>query len=181
MKPHAPALGRILITGARIAERVREMGEEIRRDYNGEALQFVVVAEGGQIFGAQLRQALGPEVDVQTAVLSASSYGSGTASSGHVRVCGSERLDVAGRHVLLVDDIVDTGNTARTLLELLGRLGAGSIRFAALLSKPDRRVADVQVDYVGFRIPDEFVVGYGMDCDGAFRDLPDIRVVAASS
>ncbi len=178
MRTAVPVPGRVLVSAADIAGRVQSLGETIRRDYNGQTLQFVVVAQGGQVFGTDLRKAIGPEVDVRMNIVHAASYGRATASSGHVRVKGVEQLDVAGSHVLLVDDIVDSGHTAQVLLGLLRGLGAESLRFAALLSKRDRRVIDVRVDYVGFEIPDEFVVGYGMDCGGAFRDLPAIRVLA---
>ncbi len=180
MRPAVPVLGRVLLSGAEIDERVRAMGATIRRDYAGQVLHLVVVAEGGQVFGEALKGAIGPDVDVRMNIVHALSYGNATASPGQVRVHGVDQLDVAGGQVLLVDDIVDSGHTARTLLELLGGLGAASLRFAALLSKPDRRVVDVRVDYVGFKIPDEFVVGYGMDYAGAFRDLPAIHALAAS-
>lgn len=177
MTSATPALGRVLLRGADIAERIRLIGETIRLDYAGKTLRLVVVGEGGRVFGRELEKAVRPEVDVRTSVLIASSYGRDTTSSGHVRLSGAERIDVAGSHVLLVDDIVDSGQTARVLLELLRDRGPKSLRFAALLSKEDRRVADVRVDYVGFEIPDEFVVGFGMDYGGAFRDLRDIRIL----
>ncbi len=179
MRSSLPALGRVILSAAEIAERVQAMGAAIRQDYAGHVLHLVVVAQGGQVFGEALKSAIGTDVDVRMNVVYASSYENSTASSGRVQVHGEECLDVAGRHVLLVDDIVDSGHTAEVLLGLFGGLGTESLRFAALLSKSERRVVDVRVDYVGFEIPNEFVVGYGMDYAGAFRDLPSIRVIPA--
>ena len=181
-EPEGPKsrLGRVLASGAAIAERVRALGAEIGKDYSGETLHLVIVLEGASVFAADLARAILPGVDLKPHFVRASSYGQGTCSSGRVRVNGGGSLALADSHVLLVDDIVDSGRTARLLLDRLQRAGPRSVRFAALLSKPSRRVVDVRVDYFGFEIPDEFVVGYGMDHAGAFRDLPDIRVLAPS-
>ena len=178
-KPEGPKsrLGRVLVSGAAIAERVRAMGAEIGKDYSGRTLHVVIVLEGAGVFGADLARAIVPGVDVRLHFVRASSYGQGTCSSGRVRVNGGGSLGLADSHVLLVDDIVDSGRTARLLLDRLHRSGPRSVCFAALLSKPSGRVVEVRVDYQGFEIPDEFVVGYGMDHAGAFRDLPDIRVL----
>ena len=178
-EPEGPKyrLGRVLASGAAIAERVRTIGAEIGKDYSGRTLHMVIVLEGAGVFGADLARAIGSGVDVKLHFVRASSYGRGTCSSGRVRVNGGGSLAFADSHLLLVDDIVDSGRTARLLLDRLHRAGPRSVRFAALLSKPSRRVVEVPVDYYGFEIPDEFVVGYGMDYAGAFRDLRDIRVL----
>lgn len=170
-------LGRVLVPADAIAHRVRLMGDQIAGDFDGQTLHLVAVLEGAKVFATDLAQAAAPHVDLKRHFVEASSYGQCTRSSGPVRVRGLQQLAIAGAAVLLVDDIVDSGRTAQHLLELLRRAGARSLRFAALLSKPSRRTVDVPVDYVGFEIPDEFVVGYGMDHAGAFRDLPDVRAL----
>ncbi len=153
------------------------MAAEIRRDYAGKTLHLVTVLEGGKVFARDLARAIGPDVELPIHFVRASSYGEGTVSAGSVRVTGAETLALAGESVLLVDDIVDTGHTAREVFERLRRRGAASIRFAAFLSKRQRRVVNVPVDYLGFELPGKFVVGYGMDHAGRFRGLPDVRVL----
>ena len=176
-KDSEASLGRVLVTTSEIADRVWSLGAKIRRDYAGQTLHLVAVLEGGKVFASDLARAIGPDVDVLTHFVRASSYGEGTVSGGTVRVSGAEMLALAGASVLLVDDIVDTGHTAREVLDRLHRRGAASIRFAAFLSKRHRRVVNVPVDYLGFELPGKFVVGYGMDFAGSFRGLPDVRVL----
>lgn len=171
------SLGRVLIAAAQIAEWVESLGVEICREYAGQTLDLVVVLEGGRKFAADLVRAVRTSVELRVHFVQASSYGRSTVSTETVRLSGDREFQLHGAQVLVVDDIVDSGHTARALLDSLSRQGADSVRLAALLSKPDRRVVDVPVDYVGFEIPDEFVVGYGMDYGGAFRNLPDIHVL----
>lgn len=176
-KDSGASLGRVLVTGSEIAARVWSMGAEIRRDYAGQTLHFVALLDGGTMFASDLARAIGPDVDLRMHFIRASSYGEATVSDGSVQVEGAETLPLAGARVLLVDDIVDTGRTAREVFERLRQRGAASIRFAAFLSKRHRRVVDVPVDYLGFELPGKFVVGYGMDYAGRFRGLPDVRAL----
>ena len=168
-------LGRVLIGADAIADRVKALAAEIDRDSDGLAFQMVVVMDGAWMFSSDLVRLI--QSDVIVSFVKASSYGHRKVSSGGVRVEGGSSFEVQRDAVILVDDIVDSGETAQTLISLLDDAGAGSIRFASLLSKPSRRTVDVAIDYLGFEIPNEFVVGYGMDYCGAFRDLPDIRIL----
>ena len=167
--------GRVLLSASKIAARVDAMAVEIDRDYEGDSVQIVVIMNGAWMFAADLIRAM--ETNVVMTFLNASSYGHGTVSKGIVRVKGGSSFRVRRDNVLIVEDIVDTGRTARTLVSLLSRAGASNVRIAALLSKPSRRMVDVRIDYLGFEIPDKFVIGYGMDFRDAYRDLPDIHVL----
>ncbi len=163
----------MLLSSADIAARVRAMGEEISLDYAGQRLKVGIVLAGAWVFGADLVRAIHCQVDVF--FLQASSYGESTVRAERVRVGRSADLDLSGADVLVVDDIVDTGHTAVALLEELSPLNPASLRLAALLSKPSRRQVDVKLDYLGFEVPDQFVVGYGLDYGGFYRNLPDLR------
>ena len=169
------ALGPVLIGADAIGDRVKALAAEIDRDFNGMAFQMVVVMDGAWMFAADLVRLI--QSDVVVSFLKASSYGHRKVSGGAVRVEGGSSIEVQRDAVILVDDIVDSGETAQTLISLLNDAGAAPIRLASLLSKPSRRTVDVAIDYLGFEIPNEFVVGYGMDYSGAFRNLPDIRVL----
>ena len=169
--------GPVLIGAAELARRVEGLAAEIARVFAGETLDFVVVLEGARQFGRDLVSALGSDARVRTHFVQAASYGCDTESSGRVHVNGDCALDLTGSRVVIVDDIVDTGRTANALTDRLEHLRPGSVSLASLLDKPSRRAVDVSIDFCGFQIPDEFVVGYGMDYGGAFRDLPDIRVL----
>lgn len=167
--------GPVLFSASDVAARVKAMAAEIDRDYEGESVQIVVIMNGAWVFAADLIRAM--ETNVLVTFLNASSYGLGTVSKGSVSVKGDTSFRLQRDKVLIVDDIVDTGRTAQTLIPLLSAAGAKTVRFAALLSKPSRRMLDVRIDYLGFEIPNKFVIGYGMDFCEEYRNLPDIHVL----
>ena len=171
-------LGEVLISEAEIARAVRRIADEIAADYAGRVPLLVGVMDGAVCFLSDLMRALPGTVEVATA--RASSY-AGT-KPGEIAVGWLPKAErVAGQHALLVDDIVDTGATAALLSQRLTDMGAASARVCALLDKPSRREREVEVAYSGFEIPDVFVVGYGLDYDGAYRNLWDVRGVDARS
>ncbi len=158
-----------LISEARIKSRVAELGALISRDYAGKELLLVVILKGAFVFAADLLRALvGP---VRVEFMTAASY-LGHESSGEVRILQNLTLPVQGRHLLLVEDIVDTGFTLSRLLGLLQEREPQSLAVCSLLSKPSRRIIPVEVRYLGFEIEDRFVVGYGLDCEQEYRQLP---------
>ena len=165
--------GPVLITSNEIAARVKSLAAEISRDYEGKRVKVGVVLSGAMIFAADLVREV--SLDVEIFFLQASSYGDRTVTSGHVQVRRDVGLDLAGAHVLVVDDIIDSGQTAKALLDDLRSLGPATLRMAALLNKQSRRRVEVQADYVGFELPNKFAVGYGMDYGGAFRHLPSVH------
>lgn len=163
-------LAQILITEEEIAARLDEMAAQIDADYEGEDLLLIGVLKGAVYVMADLSRRL--HHDVQMDWMAVSSYGSGTKTSGVVRILKDLDQDVAGRHVLIVEDIIDSGLTLSWLqANLLGR-GATSVKIATALRKPEAAKVDVDVAYVGFDIPDEFVVGYGLDYAEKYRNLP---------
>ena len=164
----------ILITEDQIARRVRTLARGIQRDYAGRELVIVSLLNGTVLFLADLIRHL--PLPLRLDFMGVSSYGSGT-ESGELVFTKELRLDVRGRDVLLVDDILDTGRTLRRVLEKLQRLKPRRVRTCVLLDKPARRVEKVQADYVGFRIPDLFVVGYGLDYAERYRNLPFVGVL----
>ena len=168
-------LGRILIARDEIAARVTELGEAIRREYAGRAPILVVVLKGAVVFAADLIRAIALPVSLD--FMSVSSYGTGTRSSGVVRITGDLSLSIEGRDVIIVEDIIDTGRTIGYLRRNLATRHPRSLALCVLLDKVARREVEVPVDYVGFVIPDDFVVGYGLDHDGFYRNLPDIIVL----
>jgi hypoxanthine phosphoribosyltransferase len=172
IEPVSPA---VLLTKEQIAGRVRELAEQISADYAGRELLVVGVLKGSWIFLADLVRLITVPLTVDFTM--ASSYGSGTDSSGVVRIVFDLKSPVEGRDVLLVDDILDSGLTLRYIVDDLKRRNPRSIRIAALLDKPERRRSDVAVDYVGFKIPNKFVVGYGIDFAERFRNLPYIGYI----
>jgi hypoxanthine phosphoribosyltransferase len=160
-----------------IAARIRELGREISADYAGKDLVLVGILNGAFVFLSDLMKSISIPVSVDFVMVS--SYGDSTESSGVVKVLKSVEESVANRHVLLVEDIVDTGRTlsACTLIDDLYSAGAESVRICALLDKPERRVTDIRIDYVGFEAPNKFVVGYGLDFQGLYRNLPFVGVL----
>ncbi len=165
-----------LLSEARLEARVRELGAEIARDYRGKDLVLVGVLKGAFVFLADLARAI--DLPLVVDFLSVSSYGADTKSSGVVRLIEDLSLPIAGKHVLLVEDIVDTGLTANYLLKNLRTRGPADLRLCTLLHKPSRSQVDVPIDYCGFVVEDVFVVGYGLDHDQRFRNLPYIGVAA---
>jgi hypoxanthine phosphoribosyltransferase len=164
-----------LITEGQLRARIDELATEIRRDAPGEDLHFICVLKGGVLFLADLIRAMQGVVTIDFMALS--SYGSGTSSSGEVRVIKDLDYGLEGRHVIIIEDIVDTGLTLHYLQEILRSRRPQSLRTACLLSKPARRKVDVVVDYIGFTIEDKFVVGYGLDFSEHYRNLPYIGVL----
>lgn len=165
----------VLLDREVIARRVAELGELISRDYRGLDPVLVGVLKGGVLFLADLLRAI--SIHVTLDFMAISSYGAGTQTSGVVRILKDLDHPVAGRHVLLVEDIVDTGLTLRYLLDNLRSRRPASVKACVLLDKAERRVTDVPLDYVGFRIPNRFVVGYGLDFAEHYRNLPFIGVL----
>ena len=168
-------LGQILITSEEITERVRELGAEIGRDYDGVELLLVGVLKGAVVFLADLMRAI--PIPVACDFMGVSSYGVGKSSSGVVKITADLSQSIEGCHVLLVEDIIDTGRTIRYLKRNLETRRPASLKICTLLDKLDRREVEVRLDYVGFRIPDEFVVGYGLDAAGLYRNLPYIAAL----
>lgn len=164
-------IDKVLVAEEDIRRRVDELGKEITRDYAGMQPIAVCVLRGAIPFYADLIRRIDLPVTVDT--ITVSSYGSGTVS-GKLKVITDMRTSVEGRDVLVVDDIIDSGRTSVALIEMLKERGAKSVKTCALLDKPSRRVADIKGDYVGFAIPDEFVVGYGLDWNEKFRNLPHV-------
>lgn len=168
----------ILFTQEQVAARVREMAAQISRDYAGKTPLVVGILRGSFIFMADLVRAM--DIPLTLDFMVASSYGAGTVSSGKVKIGLDLQEDIAGRDVLLVEDILDTGNTLSKLVaELKGRQPA-SLKLCVLLDKPERRTKPIEADYVGFTIPDAFVVGCGLDYDQLYRQLPYIGILKPS-
>lgn len=155
--------------------RIKEVGELISRDFEGKTVHLICVLRGGTFFMCELAKRL--TVPVTLDFMSVSSYGSGTESSGVIKINKDLDESIEGKDVLVVEDIIDSGRTLSHLLDLLKSRKPNSVKLCTLLDKPDRRVVDVDVDYKGFEIPDEFVVGYGLDYDQLYRNLPYIGIV----
>jgi hypoxanthine phosphoribosyltransferase len=170
-------LDRVLVTEEQIRERVSEMAKEIDADYAGRDVLLVGVLKGAVMVMADLARALRTPLAMDW--MAVSSYGSGTKSSGVVRILKDLDGDISGRHVLVVEDVIDSGLTLKWLLRNLKSRGPASIEVCTLLRKPDAAKVDVTVRYVGFDIPNEFVVGYGLDYDERYRNLPFVGTLGA--
>jgi hypoxanthine phosphoribosyltransferase len=170
-----PAGRHILLSRAEIASAVDRLAAEISRDYSVKNPLFIGILKGSFIFLADLVRTL--DFPLELDFIRLSSYGSGRESSGAVRVVQGLRSGVKGRHVLVIEDIVDTGITVAYLLDYLKKKRPASVRLCALLDKPSRRRVPVEIDYLGNTVPDKFLVGYGLDCDEKYRNLPDICVL----
>jgi hypoxanthine phosphoribosyltransferase len=170
-----PDVKEVLITSREIEEKVREIGARITEDYRGENPLLVGVLRGAVVVMSDLMR----NIDLQCELdfMDISSYGSGTSSSGVVRILKDLEEDITDRHVLIVEDIIDTGLTLSYLRRSLLARGPASLEICALLSKTSRRRTDLDVRYLGFEVPDEFVVGYGLDYAGTYRNLPDICIL----
>ena len=166
---------RVLIPAEKIAERVRELGAEIDADYTDGPIHLVGILKGAIMFHADLARAITRPVRLD--FIGISSYGRGKTSSGEVRLTRDLDTSIEGMDILIVEDIVDSGVTLTYLTQVLQQRKPRSVRIASLLDKPDRRLRPVEVKYVGFRIPDEFVVGYGLDYAEDYRNLADICVL----
>jgi hypoxanthine phosphoribosyltransferase len=167
-----PDVAEVLITGEQIEEKVCELGERITQDYAGERLLLVGVLRGAVVVMGDLMRCI--DLPCEIDFMDISSYGSGTSSSGVVRILKDLEEDITGRHVLIVEDIIDTGLTLSYLRRSLLTRGPASLEICALVTKPSRRRVELDVKYLGFEVPDEFVVGYGLDYDNYYRNLPDI-------
>ncbi|HUZ47884.1 MAG TPA: hypoxanthine phosphoribosyltransferase [Terriglobia bacterium] len=165
----------VLLPREKIARRVRELGAEIARDYRGRTPHLVGILKGAWVFMADLVRQL--DLDVTVDFLGITSYGAGMHSSGEVKITKDIDVSIEGRDVLIVEDILDTGHTFKFLQEVLSVHQPRSLRLVTLLDKASRRVVPVHADYVGFEIPDVFVVGYGLDFNQKYRQLPDVRVL----
>ena len=165
----------ILFSEEQLKTRVAEIAREIERDYQGKEVMLISVLRGSFIFMADLCRAI--DLPCTLDFMSVSSYGSGTTSSGQVQITKDLSEDITGRHIIVVEDILDSGNTLSYLLKILEHRHPASIRLCTLLDKPDRRVKPVEVHYSGFTIPDAFVVGYGLDYAEQYRNLPYIGIL----
>lgn len=168
---------RVLISSEKIQARIRELGEQISRDYPDGNLHMICILKGACFFLTDLARAMKRDVFVD--FMGISTYGKGKTSSGEVKVTKDLDISLEGADVLIVEDIVDSGVTLNYLMHLMEQRKPHSIRIAALLDKPDRRLRQIHANYVGFQIPDEFVVGYGLDYAEKYRNLDDICVLDA--
>lgn len=166
---------RELISEEEVDKRIRELGEEISRDYARKQIHLICVLKGGVFFMCELAKRI--TVPVSMDFMCVGSYGDGTKSSGVVRIAKDLDEAIEGKEVLIVEDIIDSGNTLYYLMDVLQKRKPASLRLCTLLDKPERRVKDVKVDYTGFEIPDEFIVGYGLDYAQKYRNLPYIGIV----
>ncbi len=160
----------VLISREKVEERIKEVAKEIEKDYTGKDLVCVGLLKGSVMFMADLIKAI--DLDLRIDFMKVSSYGSGTNSTGVVKILKDVDVDLAGKDVLIVEDIIDTGLTILNVKDFLSKKNPNSVRVCTLLDKPSRRVVEVKGEYVGFEIPDEFVVGYGLDLDEKYRNLP---------
>jgi hypoxanthine phosphoribosyltransferase len=170
-----PDVKEVLIPSSDIQEKLTEIGERVTEDYKGKGLLLVGVLRGAVIVLGDLMRKI--DLPCEIDFMDISSYGTGTSSSGVVRILKDLEEDITDRHVLVVEDIIDTGLTLSYLLRSLQARSPASLEIFALLSKPSRRRVELDVKYLGFEVPDEFVVGYGLDFAGAYRNLPDICVL----
>ncbi len=170
-----PDVKEILLNEEQIASRVAELGAQISQDYAGEEVIVVCVLNGAMPFTSDLMRKLDGNIILDSLV--ASSYGSGTVSSGEVTIKKDMKQDVAGRHVLLLDDVFDTGLTMTLLVNLMKERNAKSVKSCVFLNKPARRTVNYDPDYIGYDIPDAFVIGYGLDYNERYRHLPYVGVI----
>lgn len=165
----------VLLSEEEVDQKIKELGEQISKDYAGKEIHLICVLKGGSFFMCELAKRI--TVPVSLDFMSVSSYGGDTKSSGVVKIVKDLDESIAGKDVLVVEDIIDSGRTLSYLLEMLNDRKPKSLKLCTLLDKPDRRVVDVDIDYTAFQVPDKFVVGYGLDYDQKYRNLPYIGVV----
>ena len=166
---------RVLLSEEQLRQRVRELGEEISKEYAGKEILMIGVLRGAVMFMADLARAI--DVPVMIDFMAVSSYGTSTSSSGIVRILKDLDEEVAGKHVLIVEDIIDSGLTLSYLVDNIKSRQPASVRICTLLNKPERRKVDLEVNYNGFTVPDEFVVGYGLDYAEKYRNVPFIGIL----
>ncbi len=170
-----PAVERVLVSEEEIKAAVERLAAKINKDLAGEELIVAIILKGSMVFASDLIRKL--DMPVSLDFMRASSYGAGTASSGFINIRQDLENDIKGKNILIVEDIIDSGNTLHKLKELLREREPKTVRICTLLDKPSRRVTPVEVEYSGIAIPDEFVVGYGLDFDEKFRNLPYVGVL----
>lgn len=166
---------RVMLSEEEVDKRIKELGDQISKDYAGKEVHLVCVLRGGSFFMCELSKRI--TVPVTLDFMSVSSYGNDSKSSGVVKIVKDLDDSLEGKHVIVIEDIIDSGRTLSYLLEMLKERNPESLKLCTLLDKPDRRVVDVHIDYTGFAIPDEFVVGYGLDYAQKYRNLPYIGIV----
>lgn len=165
----------VLVTEEEIRERVKELGEEITKDYEGEEILVVGILKGAVIFMSELVQNIGKPVEMD--FMAVSSYGKSSISTGEVRIIKDLDYSVKGKNILIVEDIIDTGYTLNYLIDNLEKRGAKSVKICTFLDKIGRREVDIPVDYIGYEVPDEFIVGYGLDYAEKYRNLPFVAAL----
>ena len=165
----------VMLTEEEVDRRIQEIGDQISKDYAGKQVHLVCVLKGGSFFMCELAKRI--TVPVSLDFMSVSSYGDATSTSGRVRIVKDLDHTIEGKEVLIVEDIIDSGNTLHYLVDMLQSRKPAGIRLCTLLDKPSRREAEVEVHYCGFEIPDAFVVGYGLDYKQLYRNLPYVGVV----
>lgn len=163
---------KVLIEEEEISARIKEIADQINQEYEGREICLLGILKGGAFFTCELSKRI--TVPVRIGFMSVSSYGDGLTSSGAVTINSDADIDVKGRHVIVVEDIIDTGRTLTFLLNMLAKRNPASLKLCALLNKPERRVVEVPADYVGFEVPDRFLVGFGLDYAQKYRNLPYI-------
>ncbi len=166
---------KVLFTEKQIAEKVAELGEEITKDYEGKEIMLVCVLKGAFVFASDLMRAISLPVNINFMCLS--SYGNSTTSSGRIQVTKELDFPVEGKNVIIAEDVVDSGNTLKFLINYLKEQGAKSVEVCTIFDKPSRRQVEVPVKYTGFEVPDEFIIGYGLDYAEDFRNLPYLGVL----
>lgn len=168
-------IAEILITEKELQSRIAELGKEVAKDYEGKTPIFVGVLKGAIMFFADMVRAT--PIPCEYDFMAVSSYGAGTISSGKINLIKDLSADIKGRHVVILEDILDTGNTLRFVVDHLMEKEPASLKICALLDKPSRRTAPIEADYVGFTIPNQFVVGYGLDYDEIYRNIPYVGIL----
>lgn len=166
---------RVLIEEEKLTKRIEELGAQISRDYAGEAVTLICILKGSVFFTCELAKRI--TIPVLIDFMSVSSYGASTVSSGTIQLKKDLDESIEGKNVIVIEDIIDSGRTLSYLLENLSKRNPKSLKLCTMLDKPERRVTDVKTDYTGFEIPDEFVVGYGLDYDQRYRNLPYIGIL----
>lgn len=169
---------RVLLTEEQIKKRVNELGKQITEEYKGKELVVIVLLKGAAWFATDLTRVI--DLPLRVEFMVASSYGSGTKTSGHVKVELDIKEDIRGKHVLVIDDIIDSGVTFAAICDMLRVHHPASLKTVALCDKAERRINGLDADYVGFKIPDEFIVGYGLDFAQDYRNLPYIGILKPS-
>ncbi len=167
---------RVLIEEDRLKQRIAELGAQISKDFAGEEVCLICILKGSVFFTCELAKQI--TIPVTLDFMSVSSYGASTVSSGVIKLKKDLDESIEGKNVIVIEDIIDTGRTLKYLLEDLTKRNPKSMKLCTMLDKPDRRVTDVATDYTGFEIPDEFVVGYGLDYDQRYRNLPYIGILS---